>query len=237
MRAIVISDIHGNIDVLRALERRLGERLAEFERVICMGDLVDYGPYPNEVIEWIRERATDVVRGNHDHAVATGAPCESSPSYLQASIATRARLRDRLTPDAIDYLSRLPLEARVTVGQQSWLLIHATPREMLHDYVPAGATDEQWRAALGDRTGQQVLMGHTHMPFGRPFDGGFLANPGSIGMPKDGSPHGSYAILDGHVIQFLRIAYDPEPMIRELAALDLSGAIFTQLARSFRTGM
>jgi hypothetical protein len=56
-------------------------------------------------------------------------------------------------------------------------------------------------------------------------------------MPKDGSPHGSCAILDGHGIQFLRIAYDPEPMIRELAALDLPGAIFTQLARSFRTGM
>ena len=236
MRAIVISDIHGNIDVLRALERRWGARLSEFDRIICMGDLVDYGPYPHEVIDWVREHATDVVRGNHDHAMATGASCESSPMYLEASVATRERLRDRLTPEAMAYLNSLPFQARVSIGDQSWLLVHATPRETLHDYVPAGATDEQWRAALGDNAGQHVLMGHTHMPFARPFDGGLLANAGSVGMPKDGSPHGSYAILDGNGIQFLRIAFDPEPMIGALRALALTEAIFTQLAASFRTG-
>ena len=114
MRALLISDIHGNIDALRALEAPWGSRLQEFERIICLGDLVDYGPSPGDVIDWTRSHATNVVRGNHDHAVATGESCRSAPAFLEASVLTRLRLQETLTANQVDYLSALPYTDTVT---------------------------------------------------------------------------------------------------------------------------
>jgi predicted phosphodiesterase len=79
-------------------------------------------------------------------------------------------------------------------------------------------------------------VGHTHLAFARPVGGGVVINPGSIGMPKDGNPHGSYAVIHDGAVQFHRIVYDPEPMIARLRALDLLEGIFDRLARTFRTG-
>jgi len=236
MRALVISDVHGNIDALRALELQWGGRLAAFKHVICLGDLVDYGPDPRDVIEWVRARATHVVGGNHDHAMSTGEPCRSSPAYLEASIATRRRLLPTLTRSDLEYLHELPERETVTIGTAAWDLIHATPADPLYQYLPPGAPEDQWRFALEGQAGESILAGHTHMAFVRAVAGGLFVNPGSIGMPKDGSPHGSYAVIHDGAVQFQRIVYDPEPMIRRLRALDLPEGVFDQLARVFGTG-
>lgn len=236
MRAIVISDIHGNIDALRALESQCGRRLDEFDRVVCLGDLVDYGPDPGEVIDWVRARATDVIRGNHDHAMATGEPCQSAPAYLEASILTRQRLRSTLTNDQVAYLDGLPERQALTAGRLSWHLVHATPADPLYGYLPPDATDEQWISAVAGLTGQTVLVGHTHLAFVRSVAGGLVVNPGSIGMPKDGHPFGSYAIIEDRAVRFCRIVYDPEPMLGRLRSLGLPGHVVDQLTRTFRTG-
>jgi predicted phosphodiesterase len=236
MRALVISDIHGNIDVLRALELEWGHRLASFDRVICLGDLVDYGPDPAEVIDWVRARATDVVRGNHDHAMATGEPCESAPAFLEASVATRHRLQPVLAPGEIEYLRDLPYRGTATMGTWVGHLVHAAPAEPLHEYVPPDAPNERWIAALDGLVGKTVLVGHTHFPFARSVGGGLVINPGSIGMPKDGSPHGSYAVIEDDQVLFRRVAYNPEPMIARLRSLDLPEHVLDQLTRAFRTG-
>jgi putative phosphoesterase len=236
MRAIVISDIHGNIEVVRALERQWGARLEEFDRVVCLGDLVDYGPDPGEVIDWVRSRATDAVRGNHDHAMATGEPCRSAPRFLEASILTRQRLKSTLTNDQISYLGQLPDTRSMTAGELTWHLVHATPADPLHDYVAPGSGDERWLSAVGGLAGRVVLVGHTHLAFVRPVGGGLVINPGSIGMPKDGHPSGSYAIIEDRAVRFCRVLYDPEPMIARLRSLGLPLHIADQLTRTFRTG-
>jgi predicted phosphodiesterase len=236
MRALVISDIHGNIDALRALEREWGVGFPRFDRIVCLGDLVDYGPDPAEVIDWVRARATDVVRGNHDHAMATGEPCRSAPAYLEASVVTRQRFRPTLTRDELAYLGDLPDRRTADVGHVTWHLVHATPADPLHDYVVPDASDAQWFSALGGVLGQHVLVGHTHLAFARCVAGGVVINPGSIGMPKDGHPHGSYAVIHDGAVQFHRIVYDPEPVVRRLRSLNLPGHVFDQLARVFTTG-
>lgn len=109
MRALVISDIHGNMEALRALDAYWGARLEAFDRIICLGDLVDYGPDPGAVIDWVQSHATNVVRGNHDHAMATGESCRSAPAFLEASLLTRDRLRRVLSEQQIVYLNALPL--------------------------------------------------------------------------------------------------------------------------------
>ena len=105
MRTLVISDVHGNIDALRAIELQWGGGLHQFDRIVCLGDLVDYGPDASAVIDWVRTHATDVIRGNHDHAMATGESCESAPAFLEASTTTRERVRDTLTRDQTAYLA------------------------------------------------------------------------------------------------------------------------------------
>jgi len=236
VRTLVISDIHGNIDALRAIELQWESQFRRFDRIVCLGDLVDYGPDASDVIDWVRSHATDVVRGNHDHAMATGEPCESAPAYLEASIATRDCLRATLTRDELSYLGTLPLTRTVDDGGRRWHLVHAAPAEPLHEYVQPDSSDARWQAALGEISGQRVLVGHTHLAFARPVGGGVVINPGSIGMPKDGNPHGSYAVIHDGAVQFHRIVYDPEPMIARLRALDLLEGIFDRLARTFRTG-
>ena len=236
MRTIVLSDVHGNIDVLRALERQWGPRLESFDRVVCLGDLVDYGPDPADVIEWVRARATDVIAGNHDVAMATGTPCESSPRYLEASIATRERLRPTLRPDHLEFLNRLPRRQRLTVGARTWHLAHATPRDPLHEYLLPEADDATWSAALAELQEDCVLVGHTHLAFVRLVGDAIVVNPGSIGMPKDGHPHGSYVVIDDGAIAFHRIAYDPAPMLTRLRALGLPAHIEHQLVDAFTHG-
>ena len=240
MRALIISDIHGNIDALRALERQLGPRLDQFDSVLCLGDLVDYGPDPGEVVDWIRQHATHVVRGNHDHAVATGESCRSAPAYLEASVLTRLRLQSTYTDDQLKYLQSLPL-SETLVGDDSMAgphayLVHACPSNPLYAYMPPQRTDPEWTDALGGCVERTVLIGHTHLAFVRRVGSTLVVNPGSLGMPKDGDPHGSYAILDGSSVQFCRVAYDPEPMIGRLRDLNLPAHVFEQLASSFRTG-
>ena len=236
MRSIVISDIHGNIDVLRALEQRWGHRLEQFDRVICLGDLVDYGPDPREVVEWVLSRATDVVCGNHDYAMATGEDCRSAPAYLEASRATRERLHGTLTPQHIEYLRQLPRTHSLTLDKQQWHLVHATPRDPLFDYAPPDMAEEQWTAALDGSLGSTLMVGHTHLPFVRAVGGGLVVNPGSIGMPKDGHPHGSYMLIEDGAVEFRRIAYDPRPMLDRLRSLGLPDRVFHQLADTFTSG-
>jgi predicted phosphodiesterase len=234
MRALVISDIHGNIDALRALDLEWGNGFEPFDRIVCLGDLVDYGPDPADVIDW--SRATDVIRGNHDHAMATGEPCQSAPAYLEASIVTRQRLRSALTRDELAYLGDLPDSGTLEARDVTWHLVHATPADPLHGYVPPDALDGLWISAVGSLQGQNILLGHTHLAFARAAAGGVIINPGSLGMPKDGNPHGSYAVIHDRAVQFHRIVYDPVPMVRRLRSLDLSDPVFDQLARAFTTG-
>lgn len=239
MRALVISDIHGNIDALRALEAQLGTRLQAFERIICLGDLVDYGPNPGEVIDWVRSHVTDIVRGNHDHAVATGESCRSAPAFLEASVLTRQRLQLTLSESQIDYLKGLSftdtVETEPNEGKRLHL-VHASPSDPLYAYMPPQRTDAEWSTALDGLNGETVLIGHTHVAFVRRGGSGLVINPGSLGMPKDGDPHGSYAVLDGASVQFCRVAYDPEPLVARLRALSLPQHVFDQLAETFRTG-
>ena len=239
MRALVISDIHGNIDVLRALEAHWAARLYDFDRIICLGDLVDYGPNPGAVIDWVRSHATNVVRGNHDLAVATGEPCRSAPAFLEASVLTRLRLQPTLSESQIDYLNGLPYTDTVAdfgPDGAGLHLVHGCPSDPLYAYMPPQRTDAEWSAALDGMNGQTVLIGHTHLAFARPVSAGLVINPGSLGMPKDGNPHGSYAVLDGASVQFCRIAYDPEPLIARLRTLNLPAHVADQLAETFRTG-
>jgi predicted phosphodiesterase len=234
MRSLVVSDLHANVDALVALERVVARH--PVDRILVLGDLVDYGPAPEEVIAWIRARADHVVRGNHDHAMATGEDCRSSPAYKPLSIATRDYFRPRLSDEALAYLASLPPTVRL--AGEGLALVHATPRDPLFEYVSGDAIEARWRDALGpvaDEPGM-LLVGHTHLPFVRRVGALTIVNPGSLGQPKDGDPRGCYAILDDGRVELGRVAYDVDAAVARLMGTGLGTAHKLELARILRSG-
>ena len=82
MRIVILSDVHANLAALEAIEE-------PYDVLLCLGDLVDYGPQPQEAIHWVRERAFTVIRGNHDQALAYDVDCGCAPVMKEASVTTR----------------------------------------------------------------------------------------------------------------------------------------------------
>lgn len=224
MRVLILSDIHGNIDALEAVGAQELRGKNSFDQIWVLGDLVDYGAAPAEVIAWVRAHATLVVRGNHDHAVGTGEDCRSAPMYHDLAVATRQIFRSRLSTPELTYLVKLPLQVAVTVApEQHGLLVHASPRDQLFGYVPTDGPDEQWRQALVPAGNVScVFVGHTHDQFTRKIDQITLINPGSVGLPKDGDPRAAYAIVADGRVELRRVAYDTTRAAARIAALPLT---------------
>ena len=169
--------------------------------------------------------------------MATGESCRSSPAYLETSRVTRERLKPTLTIDDLRYLASLQLTTTITEGGRRWGLVHATPRDPLFAYLRPTDGSARWADELAGQTDGVVMLGHTHLAFCVGVGATRVVNPGSLGMPKDGHPGGSYAIIDGDSVQFCRVEYDTAAVVRRLQAIDLPDRVFTQLAETFRTGL
>jgi predicted phosphodiesterase len=159
MRVLVVSDIHGNIEVLRAVV----SAEAHVEQVLCLGDIVDYGPAPDETVSWVRENALATVRGNHDNAVAFGEDCRSAPLFRRLSVESRKKTIPMLSPESFGFLRSLPTRRAVHVDGTHLELLHAAPGDPLFEYLPASRVEE-WRRAAAGIAADLILVGHTHLP-------------------------------------------------------------------------
>ena len=243
MRILVLSDLHSNATALNAALDAAKDR---WDLSVCLGDVVGYGPDPNEVTARLRELGTQTIRGNHDKAVTglmeTG---DFNPVAKAAVDWTRAQLQ----PENLAWLSALPHGPLATDGI---VLVHgALQDEDEYVFTPAQALD-----GLLDSTAPVTFFGHTHHQGGfsyqdsqlevlqvrpRPSETSFalrtelprryLLNPGSIGQPRDGDSRAAFAIadLEHQVVEFWRVHYDvssvqermraarlPEPLIMRL---------------------
>ena len=237
MRVLIISDIHGNVDALRALDEQVMRGGRPPHAVMVLGDLVDYGPDPAAVIDWVRSHATDGIAGNHDYAMATGGDCRSSTLFRPFAVATRECTRRNLNQERLRWLGTLPYGRRLGPPHE-WFLVHATPRAPLFEYLGAAAPDGEWRAACGplQQSTKVVLVGHSHEPFIRVVDGRTIVNPGSLGLPKDGDPRASYAWFEDGRFSLHRLPYDVDRAVTRLEALPLPREITVPLAAVLRTG-
>jgi predicted phosphodiesterase len=229
MRYLIVTDIHGNIDALDAIEE-------QFDHLLVLGDLVDYGAAPEEAINWVREKDATVISGNHDFAMATGADCRSSPLSYALSVATRAHFRPLLSSDSMDYLRSLPAGLKYWAGGAVFHLIHATPRDPLFEYLNGDAPDSEWLAAVGELADQEewLFLGHTHRPFIRKIGRLTLVNPGSLGMPVDGDPRGCLAVWEDGKVTLKRVKYDVERSVKRLYDKELPKDIADNMASVLR---
>ncbi len=189
LKIVVISDIHSNLDALEAIEATL----PDYDSLLCLGDVVGYGPQPNEVIEKLENlHPSAALTGNHDHAVVTG---DTSKFSELAAIAVYWT-REHITPENIHYLSNLQSSLRLECGGIPLALYHGSPRDPLSEYIFPDVPKLEVEKLIRESGADVLLLGHTHVPMVRSFDDKMmLANPGSVGQPRDADPRASYAIL------------------------------------------
>ncbi|HEY7307307.1 MAG TPA: metallophosphoesterase family protein [Bryobacteraceae bacterium] len=230
MRILIVSDLHGNAPALDVLPKA-------YDQLWVLGDLVNYGPDPGTVIDFVRKHATIVVQGNHDYAIGCHKDPRCSEPYRKAA-EIMARFTEReLSNDDKKYLADLPVSATVEVDGSRFFLCHATPSDPLFSYCPAESN--QWSIEVKTTESDVILCGHTHIPFIREVEGVRVANPGSLGQPKTGRPEACYAIWENGQITLHSVPYDYKgtvAAIRALTALGVPSSVKQMLIHVLESG-
>jgi putative phosphoesterase len=230
MRILVLSDIHANWEALRAVIA--SERA---DRVLCLGDTVEYGPAPAETVGWVREHADLSVQGNHDAAAALGLSCRSPPAFLRLAEGTRPWTLSHLSGEHRRYLAQLPTRIEMEIDGVNAALLHAGPEDPLYQYLPPSDL-AGWRRAVANVKASLILVGHTHMPMVLEVGEKRVVNPGSVGLPRDGDPRACYAVLENGRPVLRRVRYDTWAAVRSLCAMGLRRDIEEVLATAYERG-
>lgn len=234
MRQALISDIHGNYEALTAVMTDIQSQ--RIDRVVCLGDIVGYGPNPCQCLDVVMSKCDLTILGNHDQA-ALFDPEGFNPVALRAIYWTRDELdRGPGSPRNInerwDFLSELPRAQ----AEGDILYVHGSPRDATNEYVfPETIYDQGRMKLLFDRVVRLAFQGHTHMPGIFTTDGEFITpedcdhlfpiseeklmiNVGSVGQPRDEDPRSCYAILDNskHQLEYRRVEYDIETTVQKI---------------------
>ncbi|HEX6116837.1 MAG TPA: metallophosphoesterase family protein [Solirubrobacterales bacterium] len=222
----VITDIHGNLAALEAALARIEE--LGITEIYCGGDLVGYGPHPNEVCRMLEERAIPTIYGNYDWAIARDEE-DCGCAYVtqhdrdlgQGSVEWTLANTDRRSKD---FMRDLPFDLRFELAGRRVRLVHGSPRkvnEYLFEEKPARTFE---RIAAGADC-DVLVFGHTHKPWIREYGGVLFVNCGSVGKSKDGDPRAGFAVLadaGGHVdARIERVPYDADSVAAEVRAVGL----------------
>lgn len=218
MRYAIISDVHSNLEAFESVISEI--RRESPAQILFLGDIVGYGPDPNECIEKIKEAADIVLIGNHDHAAIGLTDVSYFNTYARAAIEwTMSQLNDRER----SYLSELPMTGEFT--SDDIFLVHATPRRPQDwNYI---FTMEDIIENFECFTRKICFLGHSHIPVVIAMDNSgrlgvlkdevtieeghrYIINVGSVGQPRDGNPDAAYVIYDtqSSIVRIKRVSYD-----------------------------
>ncbi|MGL4452119.1 MAG: metallophosphoesterase family protein [Sarcina sp.] len=189
MRIAVISDIHGNLySLLRVLEDIDSQ---DVDAIVCLGDLVGYGPHPNEVIAMIRKRKILCLKGNYDASVV-----DNDFTYIRRTNTNDFSLPwtvEELRASNIYYLANLPTELTMNICGRKIRFVHGSPRK-INEYLDKNNPDIE--TIMNEIDEDILICAHTHIPMMEQFGEKYLINDGSVGKPKNGSPEATYVLLD-----------------------------------------
>jgi putative phosphoesterase len=217
----VITDIHANLPALQAALARVDE--LGIERIYCGGDLVGYGPHPNEVCALIQERAIPTIYGNYDYAIARDLE-DCGCAYIdphdrelgQRSVDWTLAHTDQASKD---FMRELPFDLRFEVGGVPVHLVHGSPRKV-NEYLFEDKPARLYERLAAAEEARVLVFGHTHKPWVQGYGGVLFVNCGSVGKPKDGDPRGAFAVLRpaGETVEVSieRVSYDAEAVAAEL---------------------
>jgi predicted phosphodiesterase len=232
----ILSDIHSNYEALVAVLAEIDRR--GISQIICLGDVVGYGPDPVPCLDLVAQRCSVTLMGNHDFAVFYE-PYNFNTGAEQACFWTRRCLEAEADPQRRGarwrFLAGLPALHRTS----AFLAVHASPRRPINEYIfPDDIyTNPAKFVAIFERVEKVCFVGHTHVPgvflegpdFYSPeeIDGRFelndekaIINVGSVGQPRDRDPRSSFVVLNERVVEFVRVPYDVETTVRKVQDVD-----------------
>jgi putative phosphoesterase len=222
-RVAVITDIHGNLPALEASLTAIDSM--DVDAIYCGGDLVGYGPHPNEVCRLLEERGIPTIYGNYDYAIARDQEdcgCayrdQHDRELGQLSVAWTLEHTDQRSKD---FMRGLPFDARFDLGDKRVRLVHGSPRKV-NEYLFADKPARTFERIAAGADCDVLVFGHTHQPWVEEYGGVLFVNCGSVGKPKDGDPRASFAVLDADDgVTIERVEYDAEAVARQVAEAGL----------------
>jgi predicted phosphodiesterase len=216
-QAVVFGDIHGNATALEAVFQDMEQRALDGPQY-CLGDLVGYGTFPNEVVKLIRDRNIPTIQGNYDQGVGINSD-DCGCAYQTEEERARGERSINWTNDVITdsnraYLKDLTDQIDFTLGSLDITLVHGSPRR-INEYLYEDRPDASFERLLDAVESDVMVCGHTHKPYHKVLESGrHVVNAGSVGKPKDGDPRACYIVLettDSDLdVQFNRVEYDVE---------------------------
>ncbi|WP_027364530.1 metallophosphoesterase family protein [Desulfotruncus alcoholivorax] len=237
MRIAIFSDVHGNKHALEAVLADIRNRGPG--RVVCLGDLVGYGAYPDAVVQAVRESGIPTVMGNYDDAIANRrmvCGCDyKDEQALEAGVKSISWTLEHTGEASREFLLGLPERIVEEIHGRRVLFVHGSPRrlnEYLYEDAPAAGILPMLQEAKAD----VLVCGHTHLPYHRVVDGRHIINAGSAGKPKHGDPQAVYALVDMGKdirVEFIKVPYDCESAARAVEKAGLPA----EFAAILRTGI
>ena len=242
----IVSDIHGNLEAFTAVLEEIDRRGCK--DILCLGDVVGYGPNPMECLDLVRQRCKVSLMGNHDFAVFYE-PFNFNSGAESACYWTRKQFENDPDParraDRWKHLGRLPVRWRTN----EYVAVHASPRRPINEYIfPDDIyTNPGKFVSIFERFERLCFVGHTHVPgvflegpdFYSPdeldyrfelTDEKAIINVGSVGQPRDRDPRSSFVIVEETYVEFVRLPYDVETTVKKVEAIpDLDNFLGTRL--------
>jgi len=223
----IFGDIHGNLPALEAV-------LTDIEAhdptlLYCLGDLVGYGTFPNEVISIIRERNIPTLMGNYDQGVGNSSNdcgCAYTNKVAEALGKRSIAWTNKYTTDDNKlFLRKLESKFSMQLDRLRVQLVHGSPRK-INEYLFEDRPDATIERLLDMADADVLVCGHTHIPYHRVLPSGrHIVNAGSVGKPKDGNPQACYAALEATgnnlLVTFRHVSYDIERAAKAIEASDM----------------
>jgi protein phosphatase len=247
MKALLLSDIHGNWPALQAVLHAE----ADANQIICLGDLVNYGPQPAECVGWAMRLNSPslVIQGHHDRAFGLGIAPHCAPPWQPLAEAMQSATNHLLTPEMKHFLGALQPIQRFPCGEATCVAYHNHTANKNAPFPHVRGQNAQWPwesdiVLLGHAESLFVLVGHpamlflshTHQPMKTNWGNTLVVNPGSVGLPADGDARAAYAVWEDGAVTLRRAAYDVEQTVRALERLTLEEHIRQYLIEMLRAG-
>lgn len=229
MRILIFSDLHANLEALKALQ----QVETKPDALLFLGDAVGYGPDPAACVSWLMLNAPSSVQGDHDAAAALGEKCKSPEEWRLLADETCASARAVLPRSQLDYLGVLPQTLSLEMGGARFLMTH----RLSQDIDPLISPDSAWQREIAENPADITLFGHTHVPFIRRVGESWVVNPGSLGQPRHGLPSATYAVWNDGDLKIQHIDYDPGPTIKKLSLLPLDPEHLLRLQHALARGI
>ena len=224
MRIGIFGDIHANLPALDAVLPHIGAQ--HFDAVYCLGDLVGYAPFPNEVVDRVRDGGFPTIMGNYDDGVGFDRDecgcAYRDPEEQERGDRSLMWTRAHVTPENKAFLRELHKEIRFEADGKRVLLVHGSPRR-INEYLFEDRPLSSFQRLVASSNADIIIFGHTHKPYTKLVDNVLFLNAGSVGKPKDGDWRACYVALDiaAGTAEFIRVPYDIQTVTSAIRQSDL----------------